>query len=158
MFISISRSRSISVCVSISVSIVIPQTVLAVSGPGGEKRMSGGSGPCVKSSGGVSRPKMCIWRSGGPKSMGKQVVPVSPSQYFRGNIAILDIRRLPTAAGPDGLSESTKYTPDGLSESTKYTQINEKSIFLWCDCRKYTFFNEKTIFWYQMNQPIESIN
>ena len=75
----------------------------------------------LESSGGVWRPKMWIWRSGGAKSMGKQVVPVSGFHYFRGNIAILGIHRLPTAAGPDGLSESTKYTPDGLFESTKYT-------------------------------------
>ena len=39
--------------------------------------------------------------------------------------------RLPTAAGPDGLSGSTKYTPDGLSESTKYTQNQWKiNIFI----------------------------
>ena len=53
--------------------------------------MSGGSGTPVESAGAVSRPKMCIWRSGGPKSMGKHIVPESAPHYFLGNVAILDI-------------------------------------------------------------------
>ena len=31
---------------------------------------------------------MCIWRSGGPKSMGKHIVPESVPHNFRRNIAI----------------------------------------------------------------------
>jgi hypothetical protein len=35
--------------------------------------------------------KMYIWRSGGPKSMGKHIVPESPPHDFPGNIAIFCI-------------------------------------------------------------------
>ena len=92
--------------------IYILQTVLALRGPGGEKEMSGGAGTCLESSGTVSRPKMCIWRSGGPKSMGKHIVPESPPHYFQGNIAILGIVGSRPGLVPPGPSESTKYTPD----------------------------------------------
>ena len=120
--------------------------------------MSGGIWTPVESPGSVSRPKMCIWRSGGPKSigkhtapasaphdflgqmyiwpsggpksMGKHIAPASAPHYFLGNIAVFDVR-LSTAAGPDGLSDSTKYTRDCLSESTKYTQNQWKiNIFM----------------------------
>ena len=80
--------------------------------------MSGGAGLCVESAGGVSRPKMCIWRSGGPKSMGKHIVPESAPHDFLGNIAILGSP--PATDPPSQLSQPA--VPDGLSESTKYTQ------------------------------------
>ena len=70
-----------SLYIYIYIYIYIPQTVLARRDPGGGNRMSGGSGTPPESPGDVSRPKMCIWRSGGP--------------HFR----------FPTAAGPDGLSD-----------------------------------------------------
>ena len=120
-------------------------------------RMSGCVGLCVESAGGVSRPKMCIWRSGGPNSIGKQVVPVSVPHYFLGNIAIFGIHRLPTPAGQDGLLNPRNTHQTVCLNPRNTHKINEKSIFLWCDCRKYTFFNEKTKFEYQINQPIESI-
>ena len=121
--------------------------------------------PVLKSAGRVWRPKMWIWRSGGAKSMGKQVVPVSPPPlfprkycYFRHPPAPDPPSQLSQPAAPDGLSASTKYTPDGLFESTKYTQNQwTKLIFPWCECRKYTLINEKPIFGYKLNQPNETI-
>ena len=64
--------------------------MLALRGPGGEKemRMSGGDWTPPESPGGVSRPKMCIWRSGGPKSIGKHIAPASAGHYFRGKMYI----------------------------------------------------------------------
>ena len=123
--------------------IYIPQTVLALRGPGGEKEMSGGAGTPPESAGGVSRPKMCIWRSGGPKSIGKQVVPMSPPHYSVGNIAIFGIHRLPTRSRSTACL-NPRHTHQTACLNLRNThKINEKSIFLWCDCRKFTFLNEK---------------
>jgi len=107
---------------------------------------------------------MWIWRSGGAKSMGKQLVPVSACHYFLGNIAILGIHPLPTrpASSASQLPQTACLNPRNTHQTACLNprnthKTNEKSIFLWSECRKYTFSNEKTIFWYQMNQPIESI-
>jgi hypothetical protein len=96
--------------------------------------------------------------------MGKQVVPVSACHYFPGNIAILGIHPLPTrqASSASQLPQTACLHPRNTHQTACLNprnthKTNEKSIFLWCECRKYTFSNEKTIFWYQMNQPIESI-
>ena len=85
--------------------------------------------------------------------MGKQIVPVSGFDYLYGNIAIFGIHPFPTrqASSASQLPQTACLHPRNIHKT------NEKSIFLWCECRKYTFSNEKSIFWYQMNQPIESI-
>ena len=66
--------------------------------------------------------KMSVWRSGDPKSIGKHIAPASPPPLFPRKYCYFGHFRLPTAAGPPGLSESTKYTPDGLFDITKYIQ------------------------------------
>ena len=113
--------------------------------------------PVPKSPGRVWRPKMWIWRSGDAKSMGKQLVPVSPPHDSQGNIAILDNHPLTTRFRSTAfLNPRNRHQTDCLNLRNTH-KTNETLIFLWSECRKYTFSNEKTIFWYQMNQPIESI-
>ena len=96
--------------------------------------MSGGTGLPAESSGGVSRPKICIWRSGGPNSMGKHIVPESPPHYFMGNIAIFGHVLLPTAAGPDGLSDRRNTHQKVCLNLRNTYKTNEKPIFLWSEC------------------------